>query len=246
MEERDVTKGPGTLVRVFTKAEVGMWMAEQPNTKKGGRMSNGLMTNGAGGTCGIVAAPVATELQTGHIVRRAFYLLLQDGGITKDNLLQQFRVDLRRMNEEDARIVRQATESLREVLLLSENATILFNVRDFEGRDWGISEATVYTEFHRVFAETFREGPNWGKVIAFLSFAVSYAVFALRQGLPDATVQSIHGWTAEMLRRRPLSTYIINHDGWVRKRMCLYGNDGLVVSGTHPWVGKYISFLSGL
>ncbi len=184
-------------------------MAEQRDP---GGMSNGVIANGDSRS--ITADPEHTELLTALIVRRTFNLLLQDGGISRDDLLKQFTVDLQRMDRDDAKVVSLVTDSLREVLQTAEYTTVPAMVRDFEGRDWPLSEEIICTEFHRVAKELIEE-TNWGRMITFLLFSVSFSIFALRQGMPDATVLSIHGWTVEALRSTPTSTFIVTHDGWV-------------------------------
>lgn len=203
-----------------------MWMARRPDTERdtiGGQRPNGIMPvagdlTSTVPTTTVDPAHVRTELLTVPVARRTFSLLLRDGGITREEILQQFKVDLARMDEDDARIVRGVTDSLREALLLTETdgATVPLTVRDLERINYYVTEANVYTEFHHVASETFREEMNWGRVMSFLLFAVSFSVYSLRQGMPDSTVQSIHGWTVGVLRREPVSTFLAANNGWVR------------------------------
>ena len=103
------------------------------------------------------------DLRTSMVVKRIFFVLLPDGVPKRGDLLQHFRVDLDHLSEADARVVRQASDLMREAIQLQKHATISYNIRDFEQKQWNITEANVYPEFHTVVSEIFSTGMHWGK-----------------------------------------------------------------------------------
>ena len=154
------------------------------------------------------------DSRTEPITRRIFHLLLQEGGVESNEILKSFEVDLSKMSEADAKVVREASDKMKRVICSNEKSKIDSVVKDFEDRQWAVSFANMNTEFYRVVDATFKDAVNWGRIVMFTSFAVSFAVYVLKLGLPPNTALSIHHWTAETIMRTT-GDFLNKNNGWV-------------------------------
>lgn len=159
-------------------------------------------------------APLS-DYRTAMIIKRFFYKSLHEGGVDSEGVLQHFEVDLGSRSEEDVRTIESASDKLLEITSNNQELNIQSSVQQFSEKEWEITDANVHIEFTRVSTKTFEDQVNWGRLVAFLSFAVAFAAYVhLRLGMPSATVHSIYGWTVQVVQEN-LGRYFIENNGWV-------------------------------
>ena len=151
--------------------------------------------------------------RTRAIIKRIFFLLLPEGGVNGE-ALQPFEVDLACWGERDARVIRDVSEKVREIVCSSAETSVGQSVEDFERHHWEVTQADLYAEYHRVVEVNFRDEVNWGRVVTFLAFAASFAVYVDRRGLQCSAVQSVEAWTSQVIETT-LADYFIRSNGWV-------------------------------
>lgn len=125
---------------------------------------------------------------------------------------QLFEADLACWGEKDGRVIRDASDKVREIVCSSAEISVARNVESFERRHWAVTQADLYADFHRVADTNFSDGVNWGRIVAFLAFAVSFAVYAEQRGCGAA--QSIEAWTCQVVETK-LADFYIKSNGWV-------------------------------
>jgi len=118
---------------------------------------------------------------------------------------------LDRTNPDLARIVRKLSYHLVEIIRQTEQ--ISFNLDSFVEQRWELHAGNIYMEFSKVALETFKEKPNWGRVITFLGFAVSF-VEHLEEGIVVGAAESILEWTAQVIEE-DLGQFFSLNNGWV-------------------------------
>ena len=169
------------------------------------------------------------------ITKRVFCMLMRKAAVDEE-VLQFFEIDLGSISETERTIVKKVSDSVCEVINSSDQANVECSVQDFKRRQWHIHSTNVHMEFTKVVAmifkneATFRNGAsfvdegncNWGRVISFLAFAASYAVYIHRIGMPSATVESIHGWTVQVLEHS-IKKFFNEHGRWVSAVMIIIG-----------------------
>ncbi|KAM4692601.1 bcl-2-like protein 1 [Rhinophrynus dorsalis] len=84
-----------------------------------------------------------------------------------------------------------------------------------------ITPDTAYQSFEQVVAELFRDGINWGRVVAFFSFGRALCVESANE-MSDLLPRIIH-WMATYLDEH-LKPWIQENGGW-EAFVSLYGND---------------------
>lgn len=88
--------------------------------------------------------------------------------------------------------------------------------RDFEdmSRQLGLASAAARSRFAEVIDELFRDGVNWGRIIAFFEFGGTVCVECASREEMSAQVDRIADWMTEYLNG-PLSSWIEDNGGWV-------------------------------
>lgn len=88
--------------------------------------------------------------------------------------------------------------------------------RDFEdmSRQLGLASAAARSRFAEVIDELFRDGVNWGRIIAFFEFGGTVCVECAAREEMTAQVDRIAEWMTEYLNG-PLSSWIEDNGGWV-------------------------------
>lgn len=188
-----------TLRRPERIPQVDSWMAEPPDPPVAGDKSDPS------------SASCFRDSRTRPIVQRIFCLLLREGGVRRDTQ-QLFEADLTCWGERDGRVIRDASDKVREIVCTSAEFTVARNVESFERQHWAVTQADLYADFHRVAESSFSDEVNWGRIVAFLAFAVSFAVYTERRGCGAA--QSIAAWTCQVVEIR-LADFFIKNNGWV-------------------------------
>ncbi|XP_053104793.1 bcl-2-like protein 1 [Hemicordylus capensis] len=90
-----------------------------------------------------------------------------------------------------------------------------------------ITPGTAYQSFEQVVNELFRDGVNWGRVVAFFSFGGALCVESVDKEM-QALVGRITSWMATYLTDH-LDPWIQDNGGWDRF-VDLYGNDAAAKS----------------
>lgn len=109
---------------------------------------------------------------------------------------------------EDAKTVRRLVYHLVEII--GDTDQVPNNLDSFQ--DWKLDAGSIHTEFSRVANATFKKNTNWGRVIMFLGFAVSFAVH-LEQGIVVGSADSVLGWTCQVIDE-DLEHFYTSHQGW--------------------------------
>lgn len=88
--------------------------------------------------------------------------------------------------------------------------------RDFVemSRQLGLASAAAKTRFAEVMDELFRDGVNWGRIIAFFEFGGTVCAECASREEMTAQVDHIVEWMTEYLNG-PLSSWIEENGGWV-------------------------------
>lgn len=115
-------------------------------------------------------------------------------------------------NSEDSKVVRKLAYLI--IQFIRETEQVAGNLKTFKEEQWHLHAGNVHMEFSRVAYETFKENPNWGRVIMFLGFAVSYSVY-LEQGLVVGSADSVLEWTCQVVEEE-LGPFYTSYGGWVR------------------------------
>ena len=148
------------------------------------------------------------------ITKRMFCILMR-GASVDEELLHSFEVDLGSISETERTIVKKVSDNVCEVINSSDQAKVECSVQDFKRRQWNIHSANVHMEFNKVVAGSFKDDEvNWGRVIGFLAFAVSFAVYTHRLGMSNAAVESIHGWTVQVIEHS-IQEFFNKNGRWV-------------------------------
>lgn len=90
-----------------------------------------------------------------------------------------------------------------------------------------ITPGTAYQSFEQVVNELFRDGVNWGRIVAFFSFGGALCVESVDKEM-QVLVERIASWMATYLTDH-LDPWIQDNGGWERF-VDLYGNDAAAKS----------------
>ena len=86
------------------------------------------------------------------------------------------------VSEEDARTAETAADRMIEIINTSPNLRVEAKVREFSEMGWTITSDNMHGEYREVARRTFEDGVNWGRVIAFLAFSVSFGAYVCGNG----------------------------------------------------------------
>ena len=151
--------------------------------------------------------------RTGPIVKRVFFCLLSECN-TENEVLSTFTVDLDRLSEADAKVVREASDKAVKLLHREPKAGVRYNVKDFTEEKWDIHSGNMYSEFRKIVQETLKQEANsYGRLVAFLGFAVSYGVYVRGRGIHQA-LPSVEAWTVQVIED-DVGTFFRENGGWV-------------------------------
>ena len=118
---------------------------------------------------------------------------------------------LRHASPNDAQVVTKLSQLI--VQFTKETNQLSANLDQFEEQQWNIHGGNMHMEFSKVALETFREATNWGRVLMFLGFAVSFSVY-LEQDRVVGASDSVLEWTCQLVEEE-LAEFFITHGGWV-------------------------------
>lgn len=147
------------------------------------------------------------------ITRRCFHVLLleEEEPFRYTRGLRQFE-SISCIDDHQRAIVEDAAEKIKKLIYLSPQP-VPWKPSDFTAQRWEINESNVHSEFSRVAEEVFQDEVNWGRIVAFMGFAVSYSVYAMQKGLQESVVESVCAWTVQVLQNR-LHQWLQEHN-WV-------------------------------
>lgn len=117
-------------------------------------------------------------------------------------------VHLERERERDAavhRVLREAGDELER--LYQPDFTEM-------SRQLYLTSTTAQRRFAEVIDELFRDGVNWGRIIAFFEFGGTVCVECVAKEDMKAQVDNIADWMTEYLNG-PLDSWILDNGGWV-------------------------------
>ena len=78
-----------------------------------------------------------------------------------------------------------------------------------------LTPATTYTTFVGIADEIFQTGKNWGRIVAFLAFGATLAVYCAQREDLAQLINNIVEWVS-MYMDQTLGSWIDDNGGWVR------------------------------
>ena len=117
-------------------------------------------------------------------------------------------------NPEDGKLIERVSDLI--VQFIKETDQVTMNLDTFQQKNWNLHSSNVYREFSKVASKMFKEAINWGRVIMFLGFAVSFSIH-LEQDIMVGATESVLQWTGQVLEE-DLGDFIKAHGGWVSIR----------------------------
>ena len=121
---------------------------------------------------------------------------------------------LKKQNPPDEELVRKVSHLI--VQFITETDQLTINLQDFTRQKWSLHGGNMHSEFCKVAQETFRDNLNWGRIIMFLGFAVSFSVY-LEEGIVGTAADSVLEWTHQLVEE-DLGHFYCSHQGWVSDR----------------------------
>lgn len=122
---------------------------------------------------------------------------------------------------EDARTVRKVVHHM--VQFIVETEQVSGNLDSFLKQEWAVDAGNMHMEFSRVAYGTFKESTNWGRVVMFVGFAVSFSMY-LEQGTAVGSANSVMEWTCQVVEE-DLGQFFISHHGWVSMYVLVWRSD---------------------
>ena len=160
-------------------------------------------------------AYTALEIQNTEVTSGLYKALLPKG-VRESKKVEHPAI--RGLSDKERETVQQATDRLTKVINATPNITVDKSVREFSVGRWEVNADNMEEEFHDVERSTFSDGINWGRVIAFLAFSVSFAAYVSSRGISGGA-GSVLGWTSQVLNTTLLE-FIQREGGWV-SRVCV-------------------------
>jgi hypothetical protein len=118
---------------------------------------------------------------------------------------------LRATNPRDAELVEKASHLMVEFLTLTNQ--VEDNIQSFIEQKWNLHGGNMHSEFSKVAYQTFRADINWGRILMFFGFAVSFSAY-LEQGVVVGASDSVLEWTCQVVEE-DLGAFYTSHQGWV-------------------------------
>lgn len=125
---------------------------------------------------------------------------------------------LKHSNPKDAEFVRRVAQQIVEFLTLTDQLDV--NMESFTKEKWNLHAGNMHSEFYKVFHETFRTDINWGRILMFVGFAVSFSVH-LEEGTVPGAADSVLEWSCQIVEE-DLGAFFVANKGWVSSNVaCL-------------------------
>lgn len=121
-------------------------------------------------------------------------------------------------NPQDADLVRKLSHLIVE--FLTETDQLAVNMESFTEQKWNLHGGNMHSEFSKVAYETFRGDTNWGRILMFFGFAVSFSVY-LEEGIVVGAADSVLEWTCQVVEE-DLGAFYTSHQGWVSGICCMH------------------------
>lgn len=94
--------------------------------------------------------------------------------------------------------------------LIEENSQLFDSMCD----QLHLTHATTYSTFVGIADEIFQTGKNWGRIVAFLAFGATLAVYCAQKEDLAQNIDNIVGWVSLYMDQN-LSSWINDNGGWV-------------------------------
>lgn len=148
------------------------------------------------------------DVRTKPIIKLIFLKLCVECAREFGNVEQEIA---RFEKEEDKELVHLVAE--RMVGVIKEWNIVRANLEDYRNQRWDLYEGNMNSEFNKVTYELFSESVNWGRVIAFIGFSVSFTKYLVEQDV-RTPAESVMEWT-RLVIEEDLARYFISNGGWV-------------------------------
>ena len=126
-------------------------------------------------------------------------------------LHQKDKVERKALAKKEGLLVKRIANLIVELIV--ETDQISLNMDAFTKERWNLHIGSVHSQFGKVAAETFRDEINWGRILTFLGFAVSFSLFLEKELMLDSAEESVLQWTCQVVEEK-LQEYIFSHGGW--------------------------------
>ena len=163
--------------------------------------------------CSAINGATHTTLQGQNrlILAKLLGLLLPRGVEEESGLVEAAASTL---SEADKRAAYQAAEKIAAIIRSTPSLSSVENlIHEFDVAGWVVTAENMQDNFREVERTVFCDGVNWGRIIAFLAFSVSFSAYVSSKGIKGG-VQSVFGWTSRVLDRI-LSDFMSKKNGWV-------------------------------
>lgn len=130
-----------------------------------------------------------------------------------EKYLKQLEREVARLKETnplDANLVRKVSDLI--VQFIRETDQLAVNIDSFTEQKWNLHGGNMHSEFSKVAQETFKGDTNWGRILMFFGFAVSFSVY-LEQGIVPGAADSVMEWTCQLVEEE-LGKFYTAHQGW--------------------------------
>lgn len=149
------------------------------------------------------------EIQNTEVMSGLYKALLPEG-VREGKELEHLA--FRGLSEKERETVELAADRLTTVINNTPNIAVAKGVQEFSVGRWEVNGDNMEEEFHEVERSTFSDGINWGRVIAFLAFSVSFAAYVSSRGISGGA-GSVLGWTSQVLNTTLLE-FMQRENGW--------------------------------
>ena len=156
------------------------------------------------------------ERITELVVRKTLYLLLQDGGMSRIEVLRLLDPDpggapssLSQRDKEEAEVAEKTARKIQQ-LIKDSSSNVVSTIKEYERDGWVLTVDNVHAQFAEVARTLFADAINWGRIVAFHGFAASYCIYAMQNGIQEDIVESVCGWTTHCLHREVKRWFVDN------------------------------------
>ena len=150
------------------------------------------------------------------MTERYFYIVFEKYGIAVPEFKASWKEkdsddEILQLNAGNTRIFQEVSNMLFEIADLFENARVEELVKKFGKLH--LNSGNLYHHFTKIISTLLDDGINWGKVVMFFSFAVSFAMYLCTNEMSHLAGR-VCVWTAQDLQNR-IQPWIDDNGGWV-------------------------------
>ena len=159
------------------------------------------------------------ELQNTEVMAALYDRLLPPEGANGLRKLVREPATTSSLSQEERQTAAEASEKMARVVVNTPGMAVDRSILDYKDSGWEVNEGNMEEEFKEVERRTFSDGVHWGRVIAFLSFSVSFSAYVASLGIRGGA-ESVFWWTNRVLDKN-LADFMRKENGWVSGCVCV-------------------------